>query len=158
MIDQGSVNGVSVNGQRQTRSVLANGDTLQIGPYIITVTFGVSATAQITSPPSMIRFNPNTNIPDPSFPPAPPVTPATSNFPPPAFQAEKVDVQALHATGLSVDESDYLAIGAGLGSFVWVDLLRISGVRADKIVALGLEAEPYARYKRLVSKFANSFI
>ncbi|MHC5732816.1 MAG: FHA domain-containing protein, partial [Nostoc sp.] len=54
-----------------------------------------------------------------------------------------------HATGLPVDESDYLAIGAGLGSFFWADLLRISGVRAEKIVALGLEAEPYARYKRL---------
>src|SRR5690349_17379729 len=52
VIDQGSVNGLSVNGQRQTRSVLANGDTLQIGPYMITVTFGVSATTQITSPPS----------------------------------------------------------------------------------------------------------
>ncbi|MBH8562049.1 FHA domain-containing protein [Nostoc sp. CENA67] len=149
VIDQGSVNGLSVNGQRQTRSVLANGDTLQIGPYMITVTFGVSATTQITSPPSMIRFNPNTDIPDPNIPPAPPVAPVTSNFPPPAFQAEKVDVQALHATGLSVDESDYLAVGAGLGSFVWVDLLRLSGVRADKIVALGLEAEPYARYRRL---------
>lgn len=149
VIDQGSVNGVSVNGQRQTRSVLANGDTLQIGPYMITVTFGISATTQITSPPSMIRFNPNTDIPDPNIPPAPPVAPTTSNFPPPIFQAQKVDVQALHATGLSVDESDYLAIGAGLGSFVWVDLLRLSGVRADKIVALGLEAEPYARYRRL---------
>lgn len=58
-------------------------------------------------------------------------------------------MQALHATGLPVDECDYLAVGAGLGSFIWTDLLRISGVRADKIVALGLEAEPYARYKRL---------
>ncbi len=32
LIDQGSVNGVYVNGKQQTRSVLANGDTLQIGP------------------------------------------------------------------------------------------------------------------------------
>lgn len=149
VIDQGSVNGVIVNGQRQTRSVLANGDTLQIGPYIITVTFGVNAATQAISPPSMIRFNPNTNLPDPSLAPARPVTPLGSNFPPPAFQAENVSVQTLHATGLPVDECDYLAIGAGLGSFVWVDLLRISGVRADKILALGLEAEPYARYKRL---------
>lgn len=149
VIDQGSVNGVFVNGQRQTRCVLANGDTLQIGPYMMTVTFGLSATTQATSPPSMIRFNPNTDIPDPSLPPAPPVVTASNNFPPAAFQAEKVAVQALHATGLPVDECEYLAIGAGLGSFVWVDLLRISGVRAEKIVALGLEKEPYARYRRL---------
>ncbi len=149
VIDQGSVNGVYINGQPQTRSVLANGDTLQIGPYMITVTFAASASAPDTSPPSTIHFNANTNRPDPSLPVVQPLTPVVSNFPPLAFQAEKVAVQALHATGLPVDESDYLAIGAGLGSFVWADLLRISGVRADKIVALGLEAEPYARYKRL---------
>ncbi|MCC5627104.1 FHA domain-containing protein [Nostoc sphaeroides CHAB 2801] len=149
VIDQGSVNGVYVNGQPQTRSVLANGDTLQIGPYLITVTFAVNVPAPDTSLPSTIHFNANTNFPDPSLPVVQPLTPLASNFPPLAFQAQKVAVQALHATGLPVDESDYLAIGAGLGSFVWADLLRISGVRADKIVALGLEAEPYARYKRL---------
>ncbi|MBD2193949.1 MULTISPECIES: FHA domain-containing protein [Calothrix] len=147
--DQGSVNGVFINGQRQTRSVIANGDTVQIGPYQITVTFSVNAPPPVTSPPSTIQFNPTTNIPDPSLPPAPVVTPLGSNFPPPAFQAQHVVVQALHATGLPVDECDYLAVGAGLGSFIWTDLLRLSGVRADKIVALGLEAEPYARYKRL---------
>ncbi|MBW4687414.1 MAG: FHA domain-containing protein [Komarekiella atlantica HA4396-MV6] len=148
VIDQGSVNGIFVNGQQQTRSVLANGDVLQIGPYMMTVTFATNVSAQITSPPSTIQFNPNTNLPDPSLSPAQ-STPSRSNFPPSAFQAENVVVQALHATGLPVDESDYLAIGAGLGSFVWVDLLRISGVRPNKIVALGLEGEPYARYKRL---------
>jgi pSer/pThr/pTyr-binding forkhead associated (FHA) protein len=148
VIDQGSVNGIFVNGQQQTRSVLANGDVLQIGPYIMTVAFASSVSAQTTSPPSTIQFNPNTNLPDPSLSPVQSI-PSRSNFPPSAFQAENVVLQALHATGLPVDESDYLAIGAGLGSFIWVDLLRISGVRADKIVALGLEGEPYARYKRL---------
>lgn len=149
VIDQGSVNGIYVNGQRQTRSVLANGDTLQIGPYIMMVAFGVNAPPQLTSPPSAIQFNPNTNIPDPSLPVARPITPLGSNFPPPAFREQLVAVQQLHATGLPVEERDYLAIGAGLGSFIWIDLLRISGVRADKILAVGLEAEPYARYKRL---------
>ncbi|WP_414526796.1 FHA domain-containing protein [Nodularia chucula] len=148
VIDQNSVNGVFINSQRQNRGVLGNGDTLQIGPYIITVMFGVNATSQATKPPSMIQFNPHTNIPDPGLPAAPPRS-LGSNFPPPAFHAELVELQAVHATGLPVDECDYLAVGAGLGSFVWVDLLRISGVPADKIVALGLEAEPYARYKRL---------
>ncbi|MEI1375252.1 FHA domain-containing protein [Nostoc sp. UHCC 0926] len=149
VIDQGSVNGVYVNGQPQTRSVLVNGDTLQIGPYAIMVTFAASASAPDTTPPSTIHFNAKTNLPDPSLPVVQPLSPLASNFPPLAFQAEKVAVQALHATGLPVDESDYLAIGAGLGSFFWANLLRISGVRADKIVALGLEGQPYARYKRL---------
>ncbi|MEH1904688.1 MAG: FHA domain-containing protein [Nostoc sp.] len=149
VIDQNSVNGVYVNGQPQTRSVLVNGDTLQIGPYVIMVTFAASASAPDTTPPSTIHFNAKTNLPDPSLPDVQPLRPLASNFPPLAFQTQKVAVQALHATGLPVDESDYLAIGAGLGSFFWADLLRISGVRADKIVALGLEGEPYARYKRL---------
>ncbi|MEA5619886.1 FHA domain-containing protein [Cronbergia sp. UHCC 0137] len=144
VFDQNSVNGIYINGQRQTRCQLANGDTLQIGPYIIIVTFGASAIVKPTN--SIIQFNPNTNLPDPNLSPISPVNPS---FPPPSFQAEKVEIQALHATGLPVDECDYLAIGAGLGSFIWVDLLRISGVKAEKIVAVGLDAEPYARYKRL---------
>ncbi|ABA20445.1 FHA domain protein [Trichormus variabilis ATCC 29413] len=149
VIDQGSVNGTFINGQQQKRSVLTSGDTLQIGPYIMMVTLTVRVTAPITNPPSLIQFNPNTNLPDPNLPATPPITPLGNNFPPPVFQAEQVPVQALHATGLPVDECDYLAVGGGLGSFIWTDLLRISGVRAEKIVALGLEAEPYARYKRL---------
>ncbi len=149
VIDQGSVNGIFVNGQRQTRSVLTNGDTLQIGPYAMTVTFVANAPTPSASPPSTIQFNPNTNLPDPSLGAAKPLTPLGSNFPPPVFQAENVPVQALHATGLPVDECDFTAVGAGLGSFVWADLLRLSGVRTEKIVALGLEKEPYARYKRL---------
>ncbi|MFM6040776.1 MAG: hypothetical protein ACKPBC_25025, partial [Sphaerospermopsis kisseleviana] len=40
-------------------------------------------------------------------------------------------------------------VGAGLGSFIWVDLLRISGVKSEKIIAVGLESKPYARYQRL---------
>ncbi|MDZ8183853.1 MAG: FHA domain-containing protein [Nostoc sp. ChiSLP02] len=149
VIDQGSVNGVYVNGQEQKRSILSNGDTLQIGPYLIAVKFVGNTAEPDTAPPSTIGFNPNTNIPDPSLPVAQPANAAGTNFPPPIFQAEKVPILALYATGLPVDEFDYLAIGAGIGSFVWVDLLRISGVRPEKIVAVGLEAEPYARYKRL---------
>jgi pSer/pThr/pTyr-binding forkhead associated (FHA) protein len=163
IIDQNSANGISINGQRQTRCVLNSGDTLKIGPYFITITFQGAVQAIQTSPPtniganiganipdvSIIPFNPQTNLPDPNLSPLRPFTPLGSNFPPAIFQQQSVPVQALHATGFPVDECDYLAVGAGLGSFVWVDLLRISGVRADKIVALGLEGEPYARYKRL---------
>jgi pSer/pThr/pTyr-binding forkhead associated (FHA) protein len=148
VIDQGSANGIFVQGQKQTRCTLASGDTLQIGPYIITVTFGAIAVTP-PDPDVTIQFNPHTNLPDPSLPRAYPGTPLGSNFPPPEFYQELVPVQALHATGLPIDECDYLAVGAGLGSFVWIDLLRIGGVKSDRIIALGLEKEPYARYKRL---------
>jgi pSer/pThr/pTyr-binding forkhead associated (FHA) protein len=147
--DQVSVNGILVNGQRQTRSVIRSGDTLQIGPYIMTVTFGIAPTP---TPPShsAIQFNPNTNLPDPSLRTPAQATPLGSSFPPLIFnQQQKIPVQALHATGLPVEEFDFLTVGAGLGSFIWADLLRISGVKSEKIIALGLEKEPYARYKRL---------
>lgn len=152
--DQGSVNGIHVNGQRQTRAVVNSGDLLQIGPYVISVTFAAALTPPSPPPPvhsgnSVINFNPSTNLPDPTLPPQQPVIPTGSNFPPPLFRQQQIPVQALHATGLPVDETDYLAVGAGLGSFIWVDLLRISSVSSDKIVALGIDKEPYARYKLL---------
>ncbi len=147
--DQVSVNGIFVNGQRQTRSVIRSGDTLQIGPYIITITLVTSATPQQAPSHSAIQFNPSTNLPDPSWRHSPQATPLGSSFPPPLFQQQKIGVQALHATGLPVEEFDFLSVGGGLGSFIWADLLRISGVKTEKIIALGLEKEPYARYKRL---------
>ncbi len=157
VIDQNSVNGVLVNGQRQLRSVINNGDTLQIGPYVITVTlanFPASSPAgtrtPITSSNSTIQFNPNTNLPDPNWQRPQAVTPLGSNFPPPQlFKSEQVFTQAVHATGLPVEEYDFVGVGAGLGNFVWVDLLRMCGVKAERILALGLEKEPYARYQRL---------
>ncbi len=47
--DQNSRNGILVNGQPQKRCILANGDTLQIGPYIITVTFTHSPSSHYLS-------------------------------------------------------------------------------------------------------------
>ncbi|MCL1469799.1 FHA domain-containing protein [Argonema antarcticum] len=139
VIDQNSQNGTFINGQRQARSVLGNGDTLQIGPYQITISFLASSSI------STIAFHPDTDLPDPRLV----ATPSSDNFPPLVFGQSQVALQDLHATGLPVEEVDYAAIGAGLGSFFWVDLLRICGVKIDRIAALGMEEKPYARYKRL---------
>jgi pSer/pThr/pTyr-binding forkhead associated (FHA) protein len=153
LIDQNSRNGTFVNGQQQTRWAIANGDSLQIGPYHINVTF-VARTPTPATPPSgnsQIFFNPETDLPDPSLsqPAPPPVISPGSSFPPASFQADQVLVQDLYATGLPVEEVDYASVGAGLGSFVWADLLRIGGVKPQQIAALGMEEQPYARYKRL---------
>ena len=151
VIDQNSRNGTFVNGNRvgaNNSVALANGDSLQIGPYQITISFG-ARTQPPASTNSQILFNPNTGLPDPSqLPPAAAPIPSNS-FPPPIFQALEVEVQDLHATGLPVDEVDYATIGAGLGSFVWVDCLRIYGVKTSQIAALGIEPQPYSRYKQL---------
>ncbi len=150
IIDQNSRNGTFLNGNpvvRNSRAFLANGDSLQIGPYQIAIGLGAKTQPITPARNSQIFFNPNTGLPDPNQPPS--VAATTSNFPPPVFQDSEVAVQDLQATGLPVEEVDYATVGAGLGSFVWVDLLRIYGVKGDQIAALGINPQPYSRYKQL---------
>lgn len=164
VIDQNSTNGMLVNGILIDRSVelckvLSSGDRLTIGRYEITIAFDLSATSKtiITGAPSnsvklastvsTILFNPETGLPQANV--TQPSLASASNFPPNFFQLPMVEVQSLHQTGLPVYETTYGAIGGGLGSYIWADYLRIFGVAVDQIVALGLEPQPYARYKRL---------
>lgn len=146
--DQNSANGTFVNGNQQGRTFLANGDVLQIGPYQISIALTpVVATTPAPSRGSTIIFHPDTDEPTPDLPPQPVASgPA---FPPPIFQSQILSTRDVIATGYPVQEYTYAALGAGLGSFIWTDLLRIGGVPADQIVALGIEAVPYARYQRL---------
>jgi pSer/pThr/pTyr-binding forkhead associated (FHA) protein len=142
VIDQNSSNGTLVNGTRQSHITLANGDTLGIGPYEISITVLTDASGVPTPVPSASTIL----FPESQTPSAPPTG---SVFPPPAFQQSRVDLRDLMETGLPMREFDYAALGAGLGSFIWVDVLRLSGATANQIVAIGMEACPYARYQRL---------
>ena len=56
---------------------------------------------------------------------------------PPIFQQQQIEPQVIHATGLPVEEVEYATIGGGLGSFIWVDLLRIGGVSTEQVRVLG---------------------
>lgn len=73
-------------------------------------------------------------------------------FPPAdVFSADMVSINALHATGYPVEEIDYTAIGGGMGSFVWVDMVRVCGVKTEQIRVLTLRPErPYERYEGLL--------
>jgi len=145
--DQNSANGTWVNGDRQGRCFLSNGDIVQIGPYQISVSLATAPTFA-SSGGSTIIFHPETDLPVPAPPPQP-ISQSGVVFPPVIFQAQQISMQELRDTGLPIQEFDYAALGAGLGSFVWVDLLRMGGVRTSQIVALGIEGKPYARYQRL---------
>jgi pSer/pThr/pTyr-binding forkhead associated (FHA) protein len=70
-------------------------------------------------------------------------------FPPPFFSQKQVRLADVKASDIAVDETTYLALGGGLGSLAWVDYLRICGVPARQIVAIGVESEPHGRYRRL---------
>ncbi|MEB3224285.1 MAG: FHA domain-containing protein [Synechococcus sp.] len=141
--DQNSSNGLFVNNQRQTQSPLDNGDVLRLGPYEITVNTVTPSQSYGSrrASDSFIQV-PGTPVPDPPRAEA-------SGFPPTTFQEQYINPQNLYATGFPVEEVDYVAVGAGLGSYIWVDCLRIYGVKAQQIRALGLEAKPYGRYQRL---------
>ncbi len=151
LTDIGSRNGTFINGVSQARTVLNDGDTLQIDRHQIQISFVTSSLNSNTLPgKSQIFFNPKTNQPDPLTATPKPITPVNNSFPPTEFlHAALVSPSTLQNTGLPVEEIDYLTIGAGLGSFIWVDFLRISGVKVSQIMAVGMEENPYARYQRL---------
>jgi pSer/pThr/pTyr-binding forkhead associated (FHA) protein len=143
IVDRGSSNGLLVNGIPQTQIALEPGDTIQIGNYQISIALPGTTPRN----PSQIRFNSVTNRPDPRITP-PPVIPV-NNCLPPIFLQQQIDPQAIHATGLPVEEVEYATVGGGLGSFIWVDLLRICGVSTDRVRVLGMEQQPYGRYQQL---------
>ncbi|MFK7804519.1 MAG: FHA domain-containing protein, partial [Anaerolineae bacterium] len=73
---------------------------------------------------------------------------------PAMFDTEVVNEHQLNAI-YPTAESRFLTVGGGLGSFVWVDTLVVSGISPADITAIGMEAKPYGRYQRLC---ANSQI
>jgi pSer/pThr/pTyr-binding forkhead associated (FHA) protein len=55
----------------------------------------------------------------------------------------------LREHGMAVELRTFAGAGGGMGTFVWTDLLRVSGVPAGQIAVAGTEPAPYARYQRL---------
>ena len=60
-----------------------------------------------------------------------------------------VDLGEVRRRGYDYSETDYLALGGGLGSFVWVDYLRVYGVTSEQIQVIGNTLEPHERYRKL---------
>jgi pSer/pThr/pTyr-binding forkhead associated (FHA) protein len=141
--DNQSSNGIEINGNKQPRGYLTAGDRLTIGSYVLTI-LEVGA----ASNSSKILFNPVTNVPDPYI-----TRPSNDNqsnaFSPQIFQQQQVSIDDIHATGLKVEIVEYGTIGGGFGSFAWVDLLRIAGVKATDIAILSPEKSVHGRYRQL---------
>ncbi len=125
--DAESANGTRLDGEEITRAVWPSGSIVTIGSYSIEATRkdGEASRTSVKIPPT------------------------GGAFPPPQFDSPTVDVGALKGSGLPVEEVDYLALGGGLGSFIWVDHLRVFGVPAANIRAIGVDPEPQAKYERL---------
>jgi pSer/pThr/pTyr-binding forkhead associated (FHA) protein len=141
--DNQSINGIEINGVKQLRGHLKAGDRLGIGSYILTILEVGSA-----SNSSKILFNPVTNVPDPYI--TRPGNDSQQNaFLPQIFQQQQVSIDDIHATGLKVETVEYGTVGGGFGSFAWVDLLRIAGVKATNITVLSPEKSVHGRYRQL---------
>ncbi len=162
LLDQQSRNGTRVGVERITQATLQEGDSFQIGPFTFQVDPSVDTAnghaATLFQKPTAgdtpaaepqiavtLAFN---QVDDILLPFTPPPR-AEYTFPPACFDQAQVSLQDIERTGLPISETTYLAIGGGLGSFIWVDHLLIFGVKPDQVAAIGLEAKPHSRYERL---------
>jgi pSer/pThr/pTyr-binding forkhead associated (FHA) protein len=150
--DLGSRNGTLVNGDLVARAELRPGDTITVGR----VAFELLASGHQETMVAASADGGATMLSS--------ATPSATLLAPIAAQemAEEpedplskllrqpiVSETDLARLDVDVKVADVLALGSGLGSFVFVDALRVSGVGADRIVVIGNEAAPYSRYQRL---------
>jgi pSer/pThr/pTyr-binding forkhead associated (FHA) protein len=142
--DLGSLNGTYLNGDRIQSADVGAGDTIGIGRTTLHVML-LGAQTGVVAPLQPGTVEPATEpvLADEGVPAEAGLVPAQLLDRPIISEAE------LAAAGVEVKLADYAALGAGLGSFMWVDLLRNSGVPAADLSVVGPEDRPYSRYARL---------
>jgi pSer/pThr/pTyr-binding forkhead associated (FHA) protein len=162
--DKGSTNGTTLNGTKIDRAQVRSGDVVGIGGYQIKVQIAVVVETSDDLSATVADPAPELTLPDElkgtlfftdddsdlhHFIQGALAPPTDVLFPPLEFENESVSVESLKNSGFELEETTYLALGGGLGSFVWVDHLAIFGVPAGEITSIGLEPIPFARYARL---------
>lgn len=65
------------------------------------------------------------------------------------FQQPHIPICTVRQSQIPTRESHYLTLGGGMGSFAWVDYLRVHGVPADHITIIGHDPIPYGRFRQL---------
>jgi pSer/pThr/pTyr-binding forkhead associated (FHA) protein len=149
--DLGSRNGTLVNGDLVASAELRIGDTMTLGR----VTFELQG---VGAPKAQIAASADgATMIGSRAPSATLLTPLPVSEPPDEAEARPdallrspiVSERDLAESGIDVTQADVLALGSGLGSFVFVDTLRNSGVAARQIVVVGNEPTPFGRYQRL---------
>ncbi len=142
LIDENSANGTLHRGARISSARLDRDDTFDIGPFRIAVSLQQATTGEPVGPaPTQLYTGSATEL-----------LAGAEEVPssiPDAFTRDIVSERQIEAEGFPTAESPYLAVGGGIGSFVWVDHLRVYGVPAEDIGVIGLEEVPYHKYRRL---------
>ena len=179
-LEDKSANGTKLNDEklRGERRPLNSGDRMTIGNYTITVVLitdgytdentvvaeststiflnpqsevTTTSTSIVESSQSSIIFNPNTGILEQQLTPT--TSTPSSEFPHNLdfWHGQRVSLEAIDRSGFPVRETEYVACGGGMGSFAWVDMLRIAGVKTENIQVLSIQNKPYERYETLLS-------
>ena len=157
-----SKNGVRVNDKRVDGTCpLNNNDSIGIDTYQIIVSVSQPANVDVTQTiieddddqaTATIHFDDtdlaDTDVTDNSFAQIPVVSGQQSFLQ--QFEAsEFVSRSQIYSSGMRIDETEYVALGSGMGSFTFVDTLRVSGIDSEKIWVIGPNPKPYNRYQTL---------
>lgn len=67
----------------------------------------------------------------------------------PALHQPTVPITQLKRLPHPITKMDYLSIGGGIGSFAWVNYLRVCGVSPTQIQVIGMDSRPYGRLAQL---------
>jgi pSer/pThr/pTyr-binding forkhead associated (FHA) protein len=87
---------------------------------------------------------------EPAAPPEPEPERVRGIVPDDILRKPVISEQELIDNGVEVKVAEFAALGGGIGSFVWVDVLRNSGVPTSEILVASNDEKPYGRYRRLV--------
>ncbi len=151
LIDRGSKNGTLLNGAFCGKAPIWPGDTFQIGQYTFTLESEDASTeldleVPTASTETLEQVSEQDRVP----------FQAPKNkieFPPPFFREAQIPLRDLgrDKKRWPVEKTTYLAIGGGLGSFAWVNHLRIYGANEDDIAIIGgvKSGTPYEHYQKL---------
>lgn len=150
--DLNSQNKTFLDGQPITSTIWGAGQTVRIGQFHLSFRLEDAAGQQRRAPqPANDETHVDLARPIPQADARPGVVQQRGPFPGRIFDNRIVTVRELANSGKVAGECNFLAIGGGIGSFVWVDHLRIYGVPASDIRVIGLSPDkrPYAKWGRL---------
>jgi len=147
-----SKNGVLVNNQQvNSTHLLSNGDLLQIDAYQIAFN---QTNSTDTDPEAISLLEDSEATATINFDAGATERLISETSPQKTFlqqfeQSEFVSLSEIYAARMRVDETDYVALGGGMGSFAFVDTLRICGINPESIWVIGPDPKPYSRYQTL---------
>ncbi len=165
--DLSSRNGTFLAGERVSVAEIAAGDELTIGGVALYVAgpnrglagaetvIGLELDGEDVVDPAATRIGIGVGTVVRPRPAPPPLPAGAGVVPDHLLDAPLISERALQDHGVEVQVVDVAALGGGVGSFVLVDLLRVSGMAKADIAVAGTETTPMARWARLC---ANSQI